>query len=90
MQKKNNFVRRYFINNIMSDLEIILNYFFDYTYSSGYANIENKNLQLNENKIVNNFKNGTYGKLKVCANLAFFVDSFESKLYKLLKFRSSK
>lgn len=67
----------------MSDLEIILNYFFDYAYSSGYAYIENKNLQLNENEIVNNFKNGTYGKLKVCANLTFFVDSFESKLYKL-------
>lgn len=67
----------------MSDLEIIINYFFDYAYSSGFANIENENLQLNENEIVNNFKNGTYGKLKVSANLTFFVDSFESKLYKL-------
>lgn len=81
--EKNNFVRRYFINNIMSDLEIIINYFFDYAYSSGFANIENENLQLNENEIVNNFINGTYGKLKVSANLTFFVDSFESKLYKL-------
>lgn len=57
----------------MSDLEIIINYFFDYAYSSGFANIENENLQLNENEIVNNFKNGTYGKLKVSANLTFLL-----------------
>ena len=81
--EKQNFLKRYFINNIISDIEILFNYFLDFAYSKRYKELNEKNMSFDEKVIRNNFMGGEYSEIKLLANMTWFVNNFEDKLYKL-------